>query len=53
VRWRLPRVGADGYLAKDVNPRRLPQIVRAVADGETAYPRRLVRPLLRPLQHDC
>jgi DNA-binding NarL/FixJ family response regulator len=46
------RVGADGYLAKAVNPRRLPQIVRAVADGETAYPRRLVRPLLRALQQD-
>jgi two-component system, NarL family, nitrate/nitrite response regulator NarL len=47
------RAGADGYLAKDVNPRRLPQIVRAVADGETAYPRRLVRPLLRALAQIC
>lgn len=43
------RVGADGYLAKDVDPRRLPQIVRAVASGETAYPRRLLWPLLRAL----
>jgi two-component system, NarL family, nitrate/nitrite response regulator NarL len=44
------RAGADGYLAKDVNPRRLPQIVRAVVEGETAYPRRLLWPLLRALQ---
>ena len=44
------RAGADGYLAKDVDPRRLPQILRAVADGETAYPRRLLWPLLRELR---
>lgn len=44
------RAGADGYLAKDVNPRRLPQILRAVAGGETAYPRRLLWPLLRALR---
>jgi DNA-binding NarL/FixJ family response regulator len=43
------RAGADGYLAKDVDPRRLPQIVRAVASGETTYPRRLLWPLLRAL----
>jgi two-component system, NarL family, nitrate/nitrite response regulator NarL len=44
------RRGADGYLAKDVDPLRLPQIIRAVADGETAYPRRLLWPLLRALR---
>jgi len=44
------RAGADGYLAKDVNPRRLSQIVHAVAAGETAYPRRLLWPLLRALR---
>ena len=44
------RRGADGYLAKDVDPRRLPQVVRAVAAGETAYPRRLLWPLLRALR---
>ena len=43
------RVGAAGYLAKDVNPDRLPQIVRAVANGETAYPRLLLGALLRSL----
>jgi DNA-binding NarL/FixJ family response regulator len=43
------RAGADGYLAKDVDRRRLPQIVRAVASGETTYPRRLLWPLLRAL----
>lgn len=44
------RAGADGYLAKDVDPHRLPQIIRAVASGETAYPRRLLWPLLRALR---
>lgn len=44
------RAGADGYLAKDVDPRRLPQAIRAVAGGETAYPRRLLWPLLRALR---
>lgn len=37
-------------VAKDVNPRRLPQIIHAVAGGETAYPRRLLWPLLRALR---
>jgi DNA-binding NarL/FixJ family response regulator len=40
------RAGADGYLPKDVNPQRLPVIVRAVAGGEAAYPRRLLGCLL-------
>ena len=40
------RAGADGYLAKDMDPRTLPRVVRAVADGETSYPRHLMRPLL-------
>jgi two-component system nitrate/nitrite response regulator NarL len=44
--------GAHGYLAKDVNPRRLPQIVRAVAGGETAYPRSLLGALLRSLTQE-
>jgi len=39
--------GADGYLAKNVDPRRLPHIVRAVVEGETAYPRRLLGAVLR------
>lgn len=43
------RAGAHGYLAKDVNPRRLPQIVRAVAGGEAAYPRSLLGEMLRRL----
>ena len=43
------RAGAHGYLAKDVNPRRLPQIVRGVAAGEAAYPRLLLGALLRAL----
>ncbi len=44
------RAGADGYLPKDVSPSRLPHIVRAVAEGETSFPRRLLRPLLRAVQ---
>ena len=44
------RAGADGYLAKDVDPRRLPTIMLAVADGETSYPRRLLQPLLAALR---
>lgn len=44
------RAGADGYLAKDINPRRLPHVLHAVADGETAYPRRLLRPVLHAIR---
>ena len=44
------RAGADGYLTKDVNPRVLVHVIRAVADGETSYPRRLMRPLLDALR---
>jgi DNA-binding NarL/FixJ family response regulator len=44
------RAGADGYLAKDVDPRRLQYVVRAVAEGETAYPRRLLHGVLRALR---
>ena len=41
------RAGADGYQAKDVDPRRLPQVVKVVAAGQAAYPRRLTHGLLR------
>jgi DNA-binding NarL/FixJ family response regulator len=44
------RAGADGYLAKDVDPRRLPHVVRAVAAGQAAYPRRLTHGLLRAVR---
>jgi two-component system, NarL family, nitrate/nitrite response regulator NarL len=44
------RAGADGYLGKDINPRRLPEVVRAVAGGETAYPRLLLGAVLRSLR---
>lgn len=48
------RSGADGYLAKDMDRRRLWYVLQAVAAGETAYPRRLLHPLLRALQlHGC
>jgi two-component system, NarL family, nitrate/nitrite response regulator NarL len=44
------RAGADGYLGKDVDLRRLPQIVMAVAGGQAAYPRRFMRGLLREVR---
>ena len=44
------RAGADGYLNKDISSRRLPHVVRAVAQGETSYPRRLLHPVLRALR---
>jgi DNA-binding NarL/FixJ family response regulator len=44
------RAGADGFLAKDVSRVRLPYVLRAVAEGETTYPRRLLHPVLRALQ---
>ena len=31
------RAGADGYLGKDIDPRRLPEVVKAVAAGRTAF----------------
>lgn len=40
------RVGADGYLDKGIGSDRLPQVVKAVAAGEAAYPRRLMHGLL-------
>lgn len=36
------RVGASGYLLKDIDPARLPCALRGVLDGEAALPRRLV-----------
>ena len=44
------RAGADAYLAKDIGSRRLPHVLRAVARGETSYPRRLLYPVLRALR---
>lgn len=44
------QAGADGYLAKDVDRRRLPYVIRAVAGGETTYPRHLLHPVLRALR---
>jgi hypothetical protein len=33
-----------------VDPRRLPQVVKAVAAGQAAYPRRLTHSLLRAIR---
>jgi DNA-binding NarL/FixJ family response regulator len=43
------QAGADGYLGKDFDPVRLPEIVRAIAAGEAAYPRGLLRHVLAGL----
>jgi DNA-binding NarL/FixJ family response regulator len=40
------RAGAHGYLAKDMDPARLPVALRRVLDGEGAFPRALMRGLL-------
>jgi DNA-binding NarL/FixJ family response regulator len=40
------RVGALGYLLKDIDPARLPLALRGVLDGEAALPRRLVALLI-------
>lgn len=44
------RAGADGYLAKDVDRRRLGHIVRLVAEGETTYPRRMLGLIVQAVQ---
>jgi DNA-binding NarL/FixJ family response regulator len=43
------RAGADGYLAKDIELARLPDVIRAIAAGEAAYPRRLLPHVLADL----
>jgi DNA-binding NarL/FixJ family response regulator len=40
------RVGASGYLLKDIDPGRLPHALLGVLDGEAALPRRLVALLM-------
>jgi DNA-binding NarL/FixJ family response regulator len=40
------RVGASGYLLKDIDPMRLPLALRGVLSGEAALPRRLVTLLI-------
>ena len=44
------RAGADGYLSKEIDPARLPHVVAAVLAGETAYPRRMLGPVLAELR---
>lgn len=42
--------GAEGYLSKTIDPRRLPMVLRAVAAGDTAYPRRELQQALNRLR---
>jgi two-component system, NarL family, nitrate/nitrite response regulator NarL len=44
------RAGASGYLLKGTDPSRLPSVVRAVAAGESSFPRRLMRRLVEELR---
>jgi DNA-binding NarL/FixJ family response regulator len=40
------QAGASGYLSKDINPERLPDVLHGVLSGEGALPRRLVATLI-------
>jgi DNA-binding NarL/FixJ family response regulator len=44
------RAGASGYLLKDMDPNRLPVVLRRVLAGELAVPRSLVAPLVDELR---
>jgi len=44
------RAGAAGYVGKDIAGERLPHVVRAVLDGETALPRRYTGHLVAELR---
>jgi DNA-binding NarL/FixJ family response regulator len=44
------RAGATGYLPEDVDPSRLPYVVRSVMRGEAAVPRALVARLIDELR---
>ena len=44
------RAGASGYVLKETDPERLPTVLRAVVQGDTAYPRRLLERLLAHLE---
>jgi two-component system nitrate/nitrite response regulator NarL len=47
------RRGADGYLLKDMNPEKLPVVVRATLAGEVALPRELTGHLVEELRHEA
>ena len=47
---RCLRAGAVGYLTKDTEPERLPDVVRGVAEGEAAISRRLTLRLIESLR---
>lgn len=44
------RAGAAGYLPQNVDPARLPFVIRSVMQGETAFPRRFIRRLIDELR---
>jgi DNA-binding NarL/FixJ family response regulator len=46
------RGGAAGYLPQNLDPERLPDVVRSTLRGEPAVPRRFVARLLAELQHE-
>lgn len=44
------RAGASGYLSDEIDPARLPHVVRGVLAGEAAVPRKFVRQLIDELR---
>jgi DNA-binding NarL/FixJ family response regulator len=46
------RRGANGYLLKDMNPAKLPVVVRAALAGEATLPRELAGYLVEELRHE-
>ena len=46
------RAGADGYLDKGIDSRKLPQVLKAVAAGQAAYPRRFMHGMLQAIGQD-
>lgn len=47
------RAGADGYLDKGIDRRKLAQVVKEVAAGQAAYPRQFMHGMLQAIRQDA